>query len=264
MPTLADAVTLLESLCPPGLAEDWDNTGLLVGDPEGQLRGVLTCLTLTQDVVAEAIDAGVGLVVSHHPLPFHGVKRLVPDDDAGSRLWRLARAGVGVYSPHTAYDSAAGGINEQWSERLGLRDVRPLAPALDRTDGSGVGRVGVWAGDGGFAGLVAAIKRAVNLPTVRVVPPADRTAAPRVAIACGAGGSLLGPTLQEGVQVFLTGEMGFHDCLRCRALGVGVVLTGHYASERFAVDSLAERLSESLPGVSVAASRVESDPLQTA
>lgn len=263
MPTLADAVALLETLCPPELAEEWDNVGLLVGDPAGGLRSVLTCLTLTTDVVEEAIAAGVELVVSHHPLPFHGIKRLTTDDDAGDRLWRLARAGIAVYSPHTAYDSAAEGINQQWAGRIGLEGTTPLVPAADRTDGAGVGRIGSWRGEGGFAGLVETIKQAANLASVRVVVPATKVGNPRVAIACGSGGSLLDLALSAGGQVFLTGEMGFHECLRCRSAGVGVVLTGHHASERFAVETLAEKLAASLPGVSVAASRVESDPLET-
>ena len=74
---------------------------------------------------------------------------------------------------------------------------------------------------------------------------------------------MLDPALAAGWDVFVTGEMGFHDCLRCRSLGVGVVLTGHYASERFALERLAERLANQNPGVTVWASRAESDPIRT-
>jgi len=261
MPTVADAIRLLEALAPPELAEAWDNVGLLAGDPATPLGRVLTCLTLTPDVVDEAVAGRVGLVVTHHPLPFHGVKTLAADHEDGGRLWRLAGAGVAVYSAHTAYDSAAGGINDQWAERLGLTGVRPLTPAVGRTDGSGVGRVGDWGGEGGFAGLGAAIRDAANLPAVRVVPPGDDSVR-AVAVACGSGGSLLDAARAAGCDVFLTGEMSFHDCLRCRSAGVGVVLTGHYASERFALETLAERLAAGLAGVEAYASRVEADPLR--
>lgn len=264
MPTLRDAVALLETLCPPELAEEWDNVGLLAGDPAAELSRLLTCLTLTPDVVEEAIAGGADLVVTHHPLPFRGVQRLTAEDDAGERLWRLAGAGVAVYSPHTAYDSASNGINQQWADLLGLADTMPLEPAVDWTDGAGVGRVGTWRGGTGFDALVKEIKRAVNPSSVRVVPTSRELPNPRVAVACGSGGSLLPLAESAGVDVFLTGEMSFHDCLRCRSLGIGVVLTGHYASERFAVETLANTLATGLPGVSVAASRVESDPLRTA
>lgn len=263
MPTaliIADACRLLESIAPCALSEEWDNVGLLVGDPAAELNRVLTCLTLSPDVVEEAIAAEVSLVVTHHPLPFRGVKAITTGDIDGGSLWRLARAGVAVYSPHTAYDSAAGGVNQQWADRLGLTATRALAPAADRTDGAGVGRLGQW-GSGDFWGLVDRVKQLTNQSAVRVVTPGEGRCA-TVAIACGSGGSLLDLAVGAGCDVFLTGEMGFHECLRCRSLGVGVILTGHYASERFALETLADRLRAGLPGVEAAASQVEADPLR--
>ncbi|QDT67170.1 GTP cyclohydrolase 1 type 2 [Planctomycetes bacterium MalM25] len=259
MPTLADAVTLLQQIAPPELAEDWDNVGLLAGDPAAPLRRVHTCLTLTPDVVDEAITAKADLVVSHHPLPFRGVKTLTTGTIDGGSLWRLLGAGVAVYSPHTAYDSAADGVNAQWAERLPLADPRPLEPIENRDDGAGVGRIGLWNG-GGFDSLVEAVKSAVNLPEARTVK-SEREGPLRVAVACGSGGSLLDLAIAAGCDAFLTGEMTFHDCLRCRSLGMGAILTGHYASERFAIETLADRLAEGLPGVEVAASAAEADPL---
>jgi dinuclear metal center YbgI/SA1388 family protein len=261
--TIADACRLLESIAPCALAEEWDNVGLLVGDPAAPLRVVLTCLTLTPDVVDEAIARSASLVVAHHPLPFRGVKAITTESVDGGSLWRLAAAGVAVYSPHTAYDSAAVGVNQQWADRLGLTATRPLCPAPDRTDGAGVGRLGQWSA-GDFGGLVDRVKQLTNQPGLRVVSPGDASNSGRcatVAIACGSGGSLLDLAVNAGCDVFLTGEMSFHECLRCRSLGVGVILTGHYASERFAVETLADRLRAGLPGVEATASRVEADPL---
>ncbi len=279
--TIADACRLLESIAPRELAEDWDNVGLLVGDPAAPLHRVLTCLTLTPDVVDEAIASGANLVVAHHPLPFRGVKSLTTDSLDGASLWRLARASVAVYSPHTAYDSAAGGVNQQWADRLGLTSIRPLCPAPDRTDGAGVGRIGRWSG-GDFASLAATVKQLTNQDAVRVVTPQvvpggdpkapafdlrdtpDQDPWGWVAIACGSGGSLLDSAVNADCDVFLTGEMGFHECLRCRSLGVGVILTGHYVSERFALETLADVLRTGLTGVEAWASRVERDPLRPA
>lgn len=261
MPTIADAMHLLQQIAPLELAEEWDNVGLLAGDPGAELSRVLTCLTLTPDVVAEAIQLGVNLVVSHHPLPFRGVKSFTTTTVDGGSLWRLLGAGIGVYSPHTAYDSAAGGINAQWAERLRLSDVQPLAPVADRTDGAGIGRVGHWNGD--FTDLLEGVQAVTNTAAVRVVKPMESETY-AVAIACGSGGSMLDLAVSAEANVFLTGEMSFHDCLRCRSLGIGVILTGHFASERFAVETLAERLASALPETDVVASRVETDPLSLA
>jgi dinuclear metal center YbgI/SA1388 family protein len=126
VPTVADVITFLERFAPLDLAEEWDNVGLLAGDRLRETNVVLTCLTLTPDVAREAIERQAGLIVTHHPLLFRPVKRLTADDAEGRMLLALIAAGVAVYSPHTAYDSAPDGINEQLARLLGLTDVEPL------------------------------------------------------------------------------------------------------------------------------------------
>src|SRR5687767_10793122 len=126
MPRIRDLVAWLDSFAPAGLGESWDNLGLLLGDRDAETSKALTCLTLTPDVADEAIRGGAGLVVTHHPILFRPVKRLTSDTAEGAMLLALARAGVAVYSPHTAFDGTVGGINDQIAGRLGLTDVSPI------------------------------------------------------------------------------------------------------------------------------------------
>jgi len=126
MPTVAVICAGLDRFAPPDLAAEWDNVGLLLGDPDCEVQRVLTCLTVTPEVVAEAVEEGAHLIVSHHPILFRGTKRLSTQTPEGRLLWPLARAGVAVYSPHTAFDNCAGGINDIIARRLGLVDVKPL------------------------------------------------------------------------------------------------------------------------------------------
>ncbi len=86
----------------------------------------------------------------------------------------------------------------------------------------------------------------------------------RVAIACGSGGSLLEPAIAAGCDALVTGEMTFHNCLEAEARGVAVVLAGHFASERFALLSLADYLTDQLVDVEVWPSRTERNPLRLA
>lgn len=127
---LRDLIPHLESLAPPQLAESWDNNGLLLGDRAAEVQRVLTCLTLTPDVAAEAVELGAQLVVAHHPLMFKPVQRLTGDTGEGRTLLLLARHGIAVYSPHTSWDSAPQGINQQLAELLELTDIVPLRPKL--------------------------------------------------------------------------------------------------------------------------------------
>lgn len=123
------ATDWLETFAPLRLAESWDNVGLLWGDPHAPARRIMTCLTVTFAVAAEAIERGAQLIVSHHPILFRAVKSIRADRTETSFLWNLAKAGIAVYSPHTAFDNTKGGINDLLAERLELSDVRVLRPS---------------------------------------------------------------------------------------------------------------------------------------
>jgi dinuclear metal center YbgI/SA1388 family protein len=126
MLTVAAVVDHLERFAPPALAAEWDNVGLLLGERGGPADRVMTCLTVTPESAAEAVADGAQLIVTHHPILFRSVKRLTDATAEGRTLLALARAGVAVYSPHTAFDNAKGGINDALTARLGLTDVGPL------------------------------------------------------------------------------------------------------------------------------------------
>jgi dinuclear metal center YbgI/SA1388 family protein len=363
MPSVGTIRDFLNRLAPQGLAADWDNVGLLLGDPGCEVQRLLTCLTLTPEVVAEAIEHGAQMIVAHHPILFRGAKRLTLDDAEGRRLWSLARAGISVYSPHTAFDNCAGGINDIVARRLGLIDVKPLRPGRtqshkivvfvpdkdlsnvsDAMFAAGAGVIGQYsqcsfrlAGTGTFFGSDAANptvgqkgrREEVSEWRLEVVCPDTRVndalAAMRkahsyeepaydvyplrptsgvghegrygqlaaamsldelarlaqrqlqanavqvvgcgpqeiksLAIACGAAGEFLDDALRARADAFLTGEMRFHDCLRAKEMGLALILPGHYATERPAVEELAALLLREWPGLTIWASRSECDPL---
>lgn len=129
MPTVADLTASLERIAPLTLAAEWDNVGLLLGDPAAPVARVLTCLTITPEVVDEAVREAVNLIVTHHPILFRGVKRLATTTPEGRAVHALIAAGIAVYSPHTAYDNAPGGINDLLCRKLGLAAPAPLRPA---------------------------------------------------------------------------------------------------------------------------------------
>jgi dinuclear metal center YbgI/SA1388 family protein len=128
MPTVADVIAFLENFAPPTLAAGWDNVGLLLGRRDAAVKRLMTCLTVTPDSAAEAVAEGAQLVVSHHPILFRGTKRLNDTTPEGRMILALAGAGVAVYSPHTAFDNTAGGINDLLAARLNLTAVAPLRP----------------------------------------------------------------------------------------------------------------------------------------
>lgn len=262
MPTLDHVVQLLEQAAPLALAESWDNVGLLVGDRAREVKRAMTCLTITPTTAREAIDGQVDLIVTHHPLPFQPVRQVTTDTTTGKLLWDLIGARIAVYSPHTAFDSARAGINAFLAEGLALKKVAPLVSATtpDVTEGSG--RYGDVPKPTALRELATSVKEFLKLDAVRVVG-GDEHQVRKVGIACGSGGSLLEAARIAGCDAFLTGETSFHTCLEAEARGMALVLTGHFASERFAVERLADWLATQLSDVKVWASREESDPVRT-
>jgi dinuclear metal center YbgI/SA1388 family protein len=260
MTELQAIVDFLEDFAPPSLAAEWDNVGLLVGDPQRRVAKVMTCLTVTPASAQEAIGDGAELIVTHHPLPFRPLKRLTTETTSGRLLWELIGAGVAVYSPHTAFDSAAAGINQQLAEGLSLVGIKPLVDKADAVEGLGVGRCGTLAVPMSLAGVAEKLKAFLSLPGLQVVGPPERKVR-CVGVACGAAGELLEPARRAGCDALVIGETNFHTCLEAEANNVALLLPGHYASERFAVQTLAKRLAERFGGLEVWASRQERDPL---
>jgi dinuclear metal center YbgI/SA1388 family protein len=274
-----DAVCqLLAQIAPLRLAEEWDNVGLLVGDRSAAIRRVMTCLTVTPPVVEEALQRRVDLLVTHHPLPFKPLAKITNDSTPGRMLLRLIAGGVALYSAHTAFDSAAGGINALWAQELGLQDVVPLIVGAEAEDQSvGSGRCGHLAAPMDVHALAASAAAIAGVTEVRVVEggrsdkAGQRTRSgsqvQKVGIACGSGGSFLPAASARGCHALVTGEATFHTCLEAEALGIALILVGHYGSERFAMERLAVLLGEQLrhfgDGIEVCASFADVDPLRT-
>jgi dinuclear metal center YbgI/SA1388 family protein len=260
MTTVADLCAFLDAFAPPALAAEWDNVGLLVGDRTQKVERVMTCLTITPAAAAEAILEQADLIVTHHPLPFKPLKRLTADQPAGRTLLELIRAGVAIHSPHTAFDSAAAGINQQLAEGLSLTQVQPLQTEPGLPSGLGSGRYGELRPQQSLGQLAARLKQFLKISGLHAVGNLTMPIS-RVAVACGSAGEFLDVAIERGCQVLVTGETRLHTCYEAEARGVALLLAGHYASERFGVERLAGVLASQFPALKIWASREERDPL---
>ena len=132
MSKLRQLIAHLERIAPPSLQASYDNSGLLVGNPDVEITGVLISLDCTEAIVAEAVEQGCNVVVSHHPIIFGGLKRLTGRTHVERTVIAAIRHDVALYAIHTNLDSVlAKGVNGRIAERLGLENVRTLAPAKD-------------------------------------------------------------------------------------------------------------------------------------
>ena len=259
---LSDIVEKLEGHAPLTLAESWDNVGLLAGDLDLPVHRIMTCLTISRETVREAIESGVQLVVAHHPLPFKPLQRIVTSTAVGQSLWPLIREGIAIYSPHTAWDSASNGINARLAAWLNLIDVRPIRTIEIENQESrvGVGRIGRLEPTKSIGEIVNSLRNRLPSLTAFANQQVDRQIA-HVAIVCGSGGSFVDAARQRGADLLLTGEATYHQCLEAQSMNLGLLLIGHFASERFSMDALAGLLQTDFPTLDVWASRNECDPM---
>ena len=258
MHTVEQIVNYLQRLAPPRLAEPWDNVGLLVGDRLQLVQRLMVCLTVAPAGVAEAVERRAELIVTHHPLPFREMKRITTETTAGKMLLQLIAAGIAVYSPHTAFDSAHDGINQRLAQGLKLRGITPLVP---HPQGQGAGRWG-WLEDPlSFVELVPRVKSLLAIDRLQLVGDGDQPVR-TVGVACGAADDLLDPAREAGCDCLVLGEARFHTCLEAEARGMGLILAGHFASERFGVRLLAATLARQFPQLDVWACQNERDPIR--
>lgn len=130
--TISAIIHALERFASPSLQESWDNTGLQLGAVGHDCTGALVCLDCTPAAVDEAQRLGCNLIISHHPLFFKGIKRLTGQTPAAAAAAMAIRAGITVYSTHTAIDSAPGGVSYELARLLGIEPLRVLSPLEGR------------------------------------------------------------------------------------------------------------------------------------
>jgi dinuclear metal center YbgI/SA1388 family protein len=175
-------------------------------------------------------------------------------------LLELARHRIGVYSSHTAFDSAQSGINQRLAEGLGLADIVPLIPFADDLVPLGAGRRGVFPDPETLARVAERVKRLLSVRGLHMAGDASREIR-SVAVACGSAGHFLEAASRAGCDLLVTGETTFHRCLEAKASNVALLLPGHFASERFAVETLAEMLHKEFAALEAWASQHEHDPV---
>ena len=250
MYTVADIVRAMDVIAPLCTQLDWDNSGLLVGDPAKGVERVLVALDATLSVIEKAEEVGAGLIVTHHPIIFRPVKRFL----AGEPAYEAAVRGIAVYSAHTCYDMAEAGVNAALADALGLRGRCPL---WEERPGDAAGRRLGVAGElpCGMCReeLAAWVEEALGLGAGYVRWPGEAGAEviTRVAVCGGAGADYLLEAIALGCQAYITGDVRHHEFLEAERLGLLLMDAGHGATEAIAMPQLQKQLSAALPGVQV-------------
>lgn len=250
MITVQDVARAVDGIAPFDTQLDWDNSGLLVGDPAGEVDRVLVALDATAEVIREAASLGAQAIVTHHPVIFRGVQRLL----AGDPPYEAAARGIAIISAHTCYDMAEGGVNHALADALGLRDRRPLwEERPGEAGGRSLGLAGELPCPMTREELAAWVEEALHLRPgyVRWLPDAGPESIRRVAVCGGAGSDYLAQAKALGCAAYITGDVRHHEFLAARQRGLLLMDAGHGATEGIAMPRLRRQLEEAMPGVEV-------------
>ncbi len=238
---------ILQEVAPLDLAQSWDNVGLLVGDPDGQVSSILLALDPTMDLLVEAEQCNAELIITHHPALFRPLKSLRSDRPTEKFLFAAVQAGVHVIGCHTNLDAACGGVNDVLAQLLALQETAPLVP--DNIEGcgqkTGLGRIGVLAEPISPEIFLAQLDSALSPPwLLEAGPRPDKVR--KVAVCGGSCSDVSATALEAGADVFITSEIK-HDIARwAEKAGLWLIDGGHFATEYPAMEGLRGLLVEML------------------
>lgn len=258
--TIKTITDYLESVAPPHLQESYDNAGLIVGNPVTEVTGILTTLDCTETIIEEAKARGCNLVVAHHPIVFRGLKRFNGANYVERTVIKAIKEDVAIYAIHTNLDNVRHrGVNERIAHRLGLENLRLLSPK-DEDGKTGSGMVGELPRPLPESEFLHHLKNSMEASVVKhteLLGAEVRT----VALCGGAGGFLLGAAKRAGAQAFVTSDYKYHEFFDADG-DLVICDIGHYESEQFTTQLLAELLTEKFPTFAVLCTKRNTNPVR--
>ena len=249
-------INSIESVAPRSAQADWDNSGMQVGDTGRDIQSVLLTTDVTPDVVNEAIMHGCQLIISHHPLLFHGLKQVCGQTPQARVVEMAIKNDIAIYSAHTSLDSVKGGINTRLADNLGLIDYKILVPAESGERGLGV--IGQLPKPINYTEFIGHIHELLSCTYIRYTRPAKETIQ-TVALCGGAGAEFIEEAIAQGADVYLTADCKYHEFQDADGR-IGLIDIDHWISERHAREIFKDIL-EPL-GVQCIISKQDKTPIQ--
>lgn len=259
MKKIKDIIRIMEEFAPKTLKEDFDNVGLMVGDRNKEVKKILLALDCTLDVIKEAKEKSVDLIITHHPLIFRKPSSITTDTLTGKKIIELIKNDISLYSSHTNLDSAENGLNETIVNLLGystneLIEVNKMA----RNDNEGLGRIVRLEDFIKLEDLIEDIKEKLNVKSLKVVKGCEKVK--NIAIINGSGSDFFEKAYRKGADCIITGDTTYHYASDYKELGVSIIDTGHFSSEWIVFLQVINKLTDKLQDIEILISTKSEDP----
>lgn len=232
MAKVKDFYGYLNSIAPFETQEDWDNSGMLVGDMDAEVKKVAVVLDITHEEIKKAKAIGADLIISHHPVIFNPIKSVT----RGSVPYELVASSINALCCHTPLDIANGGTNDSLAKLLGIEVTRTEDPILR------LGTVEPTTAEN----LAGKIAKTLNTK-VRYADAGRKIE--KIAICTGAGCSLIEAAGE--IDAFITGDASHHNFLDCIQAGITLIAAGHYETEIVVVPVLVKKLQAQFPDIKI-------------
>ena len=251
-----DIIKCLDERWPESYALGFDNVGLLVGDKDQEVHHIFAALDVTDDTLAQAIDCGADMIITHHPLLFSAIKRVTTDDFIGNRIVQMVRHGISYYAMHTNFDIM--GMASLNAVSLNLTNPEILEVTYEDEEGrkEGIGRIGTLEQPLTLKDFGIFVKEQLGLDMVRVYGDLEKEVS-RAAISSGSGRSMVKEAIRQGAEVLVTGDIDYHTGIDAVAEGLMIVDAGHYGTEMIFIEHMEETLKEMFPNLKISAAKIQ-------
>lgn len=257
---IREIAEVIESFAPLSLQESYDNSGLIVGRPDDEVYSALLAVDVTEEVLDEAEREGCDIIITHHPIIFHPLKRFNSSNYVERCVERAIRKGIALYACHTNLDSAPEGMSYHVGRMLGLDAISVLQPRRDDPS-TGFGVVGVLPRAEGVMSLLSRVQSVFSVGAVRYSDlPSEDMMVRRVAICTGSGGSLIDEALAAEADLYITADLKYNDFMRGNGRMV-IADIGHFESEFCAIRILFDIISKKMCTFAVRKSVCSRNPI---
>jgi len=229
----------LNTRFPVESAMSGDNIGILAGNPAAPVTRVMLTLDCTPAVVKEAVQMGCELIVSHHPLIFRPLSRVLPGHFVTDALTALLKNDIALISMHTNLDAGVGGVNDCLAASLGLQNVELLP------DGEGIGRMGTLPQAMEGEVFLRHVKNCLDAPGLRHTPLTRPIT--KVAVGGGACADYWEAAIAAGCDALVTADVKYSMFTYAAHAGLLLIDAGHFSTENVVIEPLGEGLQEAFP-----------------
>ena len=243
--TVKDILNCITEVAPLHWQESYDNAGLQVGDLNAEAHKALICLDITEAIVDEAVAKDCDVIVSHHPLIFHGLKHLTPQTYIERAVMKAIKHDIAMICMHTNLDNSYLGVSRMLAERLGLKNLHLLQPSVDEPEVCGAGMIGEFEVPMGETDFLDLVSKQIGSPCLRHSVMTGRKIQ-KVALCGGSGSPFMGDALKNHADAYLTADIKYHDFFVPEG-NILLVDGGHFETEQFTKELICELIRKKFP-----------------